>query len=75
MTTVAAALAAVHETVDRGVSLGGHNDAEAEFARLVCERFGLGSVRFTNSGTEANLLAIAAAKAFIGRDRVPVFQG
>ena len=32
---------------------------EARFARAVCERFGLERVRFTNSGTEANLLAIS----------------
>src|SRR3546814_8640838 len=32
-------------------------------------------VHFTNSGTEANLMALAAARAFTGRDRVMVFRG
>jgi glutamate-1-semialdehyde 2,1-aminomutase len=32
-------------------------------------------LRFTNSGTEANLLAIATAKAHTGRERVLVFRG
>ena len=31
-------------------------------------------VRFTNSGTEANLLAIATARAFTGRKQVIVFE-
>ena len=32
-------------------------------------------MRFTNSGTEANLMALSAARAFTGRDRVLVFRG
>ena len=32
-------------------------------------------VRFTNSGTEANLLALSAARAFTGREHVMVFEG
>ena len=43
-------------------SVGGVHPREAELARLMCERFGLDRVRFTNSGTEANLMAITAAR-------------
>jgi glutamate-1-semialdehyde 2,1-aminomutase len=32
-------------------------------------------VRFTNSGTEANLLAVAAAWAITGRAKILVFTG
>src|SRR3990167_7377857 len=32
-------------------------------------------MRFTNSGTEASLLALAAAKAFTARPRIMVFDG
>ena len=32
-------------------------------------------MRFTNSGTEANLMALSAARVFTGRDRVLVFRG
>lgn len=46
---------------------------------MVCERFApaMELVRFTNSGTEANMCAIAAAKAFTRRTRgkILVFQG
>ena len=41
----------------------------------MCERFGLDRVRFTNSGTEANLFAITAARMLTGRSKVLVFHG
>ena len=41
----------------------------------MCERFGLDRVRFTNSGTEANLFAITTARMATGREKVLVFQG
>jgi len=56
-------------------SVGGLHPREAELARLMCERFGLDRVRFTNSGTEANLMAITAARQFTGRSKVLVFHG
>lgn len=68
--------AAIDAALDDGLNLGGHTLLEPELARLVCERFaGIEQVRFTNSGTEANLMALAAARAFTGRDRVLVFRG
>jgi glutamate-1-semialdehyde 2,1-aminomutase len=42
---------------------------------LMCERFGLDRVRFTNSGSEANLMAITTALQATGRDKVLVFHG
>jgi len=66
---------AVEEALDNGINLGGHNLLEARFARAVTERFGLERVRFTNSGTEANLMALATAVAATGRKKVLVFRG
>ena len=68
-------LRAVHEALDSGISLGGHNDREQHLARLLCERFDLGLVRFTNSGTEANLMALALAVEYTRRPKVLVFRG
>ncbi|KAI0972638.1 class III aminotransferase [Xylaria arbuscula] len=71
-------LAAIAETAQRGLSYGGPHTAEARLASLVRERFpSVQRIRFTNSGTEANLMALAAAKAFTGRHRgrVVVFEG
>ena len=68
--------AAIDGALDGGWNLGGHGVMEARLARLVCDRFpSLDLVRFTNSGTEANLMAIATALAVTGRRRVMVFGG
>ncbi|WP_428488998.1 aspartate aminotransferase family protein [Rhodopila sp.] len=67
--------AAVNRALDDGISLGACNMIEARFARAVCERFGLSRVRFTNSGTEANLLAMSLGRIFTRRKKVLVFNG
>jgi glutamate-1-semialdehyde 2,1-aminomutase len=67
--------AAVTAALERGLGPGMHSDAEVALAWAVCERFRLERVRFTNSGTEANLMALAAARAFTGREQVLVFSG
>jgi len=68
--------AAIDRALDGGINLGGHNAIEAQFARAVCARFPtLERVRFTNSGTEANLMALSLARAFTGRRHILVFRG
>ena len=68
--------AAIDGALDKGWNLGAHGVQEARLARLVCDRFAsLDLVRFTNSGTEANLMALATALIVTGRRRVMVFQG
>jgi glutamate-1-semialdehyde 2,1-aminomutase len=67
---------AVIEALRNGLSLSAHNPAEVRLASLICARYpSIERVRFTNSGTEANLLAIATAAAFTRRERVLVFEG
>ncbi len=67
--------AVVIEALRNGVSLSAHNRAEVRLAALLCARYhSIELVRFTNSGTEANLLALATAQAFTGRERVLVFE-
>lgn len=58
-----------------GVSLGATTAHEQRYAALLCARFALDHVRMTNSGTEANLHALAGARHFTGRRRVVVFAG
>ncbi|HEX3576764.1 MAG TPA: aminotransferase class III-fold pyridoxal phosphate-dependent enzyme [Rhodopila sp.] len=67
--------AALDRALDNGISFGASNMTEARFARAVCDRFGLERVRFTNSGTEANLLAISLGRIFTRRKKVLVFNG
>ena len=56
-------------------SVGGVHRHEVGLAQLMCARFGLERVRFTNSGTEANLMAITTALMYTGRSKIMVFQG
>lgn len=68
--------AAIAEALQGGINLTGHNLLEPRLARLITGRFpSIERMRFTNSGTEANLLAIAAAKHFTGRRKILVFKG
>src|SRR2546423_4551243 len=67
---------AIDQALDGGWNLGAHGAAEARFAAAICDRFpSIDLVRFTNSGTEANLMAVGAARALTGRDKILVFAG
>jgi glutamate-1-semialdehyde 2,1-aminomutase len=58
-----------------GLNLGATTKLEAQHASLLCSRFNLDLIRFTNSGTEANLHAIQGAKRYTGKRKVVVFTG
>src|SRR5207302_471667 len=61
---------AIDEALDGGWNLGAHGAAEARFAAAICDRFpSIDLVRFTNSGTEANLMAVSAARALAAPHR------
>jgi glutamate-1-semialdehyde 2,1-aminomutase len=67
---------AVETALERGVNLSGQTRLEAQLASIICSRVpSVDLVRFTNSGTEANLMALAAATAFTGRRKILVFEG
>jgi glutamate-1-semialdehyde 2,1-aminomutase len=66
---------AIMEVLDAGWAIGAVGEREIELAELLCGRFpAIESVRFTNSGTEANLMAIATAMHVTGRTVVGVFD-
>lgn len=67
---------AVIEAMQGGINLTGHNLLEGRLAKTICERFPqIEQLRFTNSGTEANLMALTAALHFTGRRKIVVFSG
>src|SRR5262245_2473204 len=67
---------AVETALERGVNLSGHTHLEAQLATIICSRVpSVDLIRFTNSGTEANLMALAAATVFTGRRKILVFEG
>jgi glutamate-1-semialdehyde 2,1-aminomutase len=48
---------------------------EAQLAQIVCERFpAIEKVRFVNSGTEANMIAIGTALIHTGKSKILVFK-
>ncbi len=71
-----AVTAAIHRGVDAGGPFGLSVPAEVQLAERMRERFtGVELVRFTNSGSEATLQAVRAARAFSGRPRIAKAEG
>jgi glutamate-1-semialdehyde 2,1-aminomutase len=67
---------AIHEALEVGTGMGAPTSYERTLAALLCKRFAsLEKVRFCNSGTEANLMAIATALVYTGRKKILVFNG
>lgn len=58
-----------------GLNLGATTVHETILANALCSRFSLERVRFANSGTEANLHALVAARTFTGKRKIVVYEG
>jgi glutamate-1-semialdehyde 2,1-aminomutase len=66
---------AIVNALDDGVAMGAPTPYERELAGLLCERFpSVEQVRFCNSGTEANLMALATARVVTGRNKLLAFN-
>lgn len=66
---------AIEDAMNRGWNYGAHNQKEVELAKIVCRRFpSIQRVRFVNSGTEANMMALATALVFTGKKKILVFN-
>ena len=69
-------IAAVTETVARGLSFGAPCELEVELAQRICDIMpNIDLVRMTCSGTEATMSAIRLARGFTGRDKIIKFEG
>lgn len=67
---------ALHEQVDRGVSFPAPSPPVIRWAEILCERVpSIEKIRFVNSGTEATLNAIRAARAFTGKTLIAKCEG
>ena len=67
--------AAITRALEGGTVLAAPTAIDERFASVIVERFpSIEMLRFCNSGTEANILAIVTAIAFTGRRKVMVFQ-
>ena len=69
-------LKAIAEAAAKGTSFGASTAAEVELARKVTEAVpSIEKVRLVNSGTEAVMSAVRAARGFTGRNKVVKFEG
>jgi glutamate-1-semialdehyde 2,1-aminomutase len=66
---------AIAAAASEGTLYGMPHDREVRAAELICERFSLDQMRFTNSGSESTMHAIRVARTFTGRDKVLKFEG
>jgi len=69
-------IAAVKETMERGLGFGAPTRIEVEMAELICRLVpSIKKVRMVSSGTEATMSAIRLARGFTGRDKILKFEG
>ena len=66
----------VVKACENGLSFGCATEIEVEMAEFICERIPhIDMVRMVNSGTEAVMSAIRAARGFTGRNKIIKFAG
>ncbi|MGY4183037.1 glutamate-1-semialdehyde 2,1-aminomutase [Bradyrhizobium sp. USDA 4518] len=67
---------ALTHQLERGSCFANPTESEVELAELLCSRIPqVDRVRFVNTGTEAMLFAIKAARAFTGRSHIAKLEG
>ncbi len=67
---------AINLQAAKGTAYSGPSEIQIGVAEMLCDRIpSMDSVRFCNSGTEATLNAIRAARAFTGRHKIAKFEG
>ncbi len=71
-----AILEAVEQACKKGLSFGAATEAEVEMAELICSIVpSVQMVRMVNSGTEAVMSAVRAARGYTGRNKIIKFAG
>jgi len=69
-------MSAVKEQLDKGTMYGCPTEAEVELAELVCDSVPcVDMVRLVNTGTEATMSAIRAARGFTQKRKIVKFEG
>ncbi|AFV03956.1 Glutamate-1-semialdehyde aminotransferase [Dehalobacter sp. UNSWDHB] len=69
-------LEAVVTAAERGLSFGAATEAEVRMAQLICDLVpSIEMIRMVNSGTEATMSAVRAARGFTGRNKIIKFEG
>lgn len=67
---------ALRKAIDAGTSFGAPTEIEVKMAQLITELVpSIEMVRMVNSGTEATMSAIRAARGFTGKEKIVKFEG
>lgn len=67
---------AIKSQADIGTAYSAPTDGQTKLAKLITERTpSMETLRFTNSGTEATMMAIMAARAFTNKQKIAKFEG
>jgi glutamate-1-semialdehyde 2,1-aminomutase len=65
----------VAEAIENGVLFAATTPVEIELAERFTRMTGMGKVRLSNTGTEANMHALRIARAYTGREKFIKFEG
>ena len=67
---------AIQKTLEKGTSFGAPTENEIKLAELIAELVpSIEMVRMVNSGTEATMSAVRAARAYTGKEKIIKFEG
>lgn len=67
---------ALYDSIEKGVSFGAPTEIEIKMAELITELIpSMDMVRMVNSGTEATMSAVRAARGYTGREKFIKFEG
>lgn len=69
-------ISALNEAIKNGTSFGAPTEIEVKMARLITELVpSIEMIRMVNSGTEATMSAVRAARGYTGKDKIIKFEG
>jgi len=69
-------IAALTEQLQKGTAFAMATEVEVNYAELMCDRnVGFDKIRFCNSGTEAVMTCLKAARAYTGRPKIAKVEG
>ena len=66
----------IKDQIDLGAAYSGPTESQIDLAEILCERIpSIDTIRFTNSGTEATMMAIRAARRYTGKEKIVKIEG
>ena len=66
----------IKDQIDLGAAYSGPTESQIDLAEILCERIpSIDTIRFTNSGTEATMMAIRGARRYTGKEKIVKIEG